>query len=99
MEGEEIFDQGEKRDERERERENDLRTVGADDVTDGSTADGAKSLSSLISSATVEGDGAAVTEAHVTARIEDAVDAVLVADGALTAGALIEIVRQRLHVG
>jgi len=31
----------------------------------------------------------------VTARIEDAVDAVLVADGALAAGALIEIVRQR----
>lgn len=79
--------------------ENDLRTVGADDVTDRSTADGTQSLSSLTPSAAVEGDGAAVTEAHVTARVEDAVDAVFIADSAFAAGALIEIVRQCLDVG
>ena len=54
--------------------------------------------------AVVERQSAIVAQAHVAARVEDAVDAAFVADGAFAAGPTsrllaIEAVRQRFHVG
>ena len=74
-----------------------LGAVSADDVTDGRPADGAQPLGGVAGPA-VQLDGALVTEAHVAAGVEDAIDAPLVAHGALASGRGAFRQRQRLHV-
>lgn len=99
----------EKKAKRRRNRQNkqmqsvELRSVGSNDVTNRCPTDGAQSLATGRPPSVVEGQSAIVAQAHVTARVEDAIDAAFVADGALAAGAsasrlAIETLRQRLHV-
>lgn len=52
--------------------------VGLDDVLDGAAADGAAGVQGLL-----EAQAAGVAEAHVTARVDDCVHRVLIANGAL----------------
>lgn len=52
--------------------------VGLDDVLDGAAADGAAGVQGLL-----EAQAAGVAEAHVTARVDDRVHRVLIANGAL----------------
>ena len=65
---------------------NPLGAVGANDVTNGRPADGAQAVSGGAGAGAVQLQGALVAETHVTARVQHAVDAPLVADGALAAG-------------
>lgn len=54
--------------------------VGLDDVLDRAAADGAAGMEGLL-----EAQAAGVAEAHVTARVDDRVHRMFVADGALIA--------------
>jgi hypothetical protein len=80
-----------------------LGSVGSNDVADRCPTDGTQSLAAGCPSAVVERQSAIVAQAHVTARVEDAVDAALVADGALAAGTsagrlAVETLRQSFHL-